>query len=158
MDSILQTLPDDLVFDIFKRLQTNYLYLIAETCTRFLDLASMEYRRRHPEKFACISLVGDRIVLQPKDDDVQVFGRKFLNLMVRSDGRNFRLDDDLLRFILVNCSINLQMLRFEAVMLHVDQLQAMQHMLHRIDKLVLHKCDMNDDFYDNLLRYCHHYY
>lgn len=154
MDSTLQMLPDDLVFDIFKRLQTNYLYLIAETCTRFLDLTSIEYRRRHPEKFACISIVDERIVLHPKDDDVQVFGRKFLNLIVHSHGRHFRLEDDLLRFILFNCSVNLQMLRFQEAMLHVDQLQAMQHMLHRIETLVLHKCGMNDDFYDYLLRHC----
>lgn len=153
--STLETLPDDLVFDIFKRLQTNYLYLIAETCTRFLDLTSIEYRRRHPEKFACVSSIDDRIVLHPKDDDVQVFGRKFLNLILRSHGRHFRLNDDLLHFVLLNCSVNLLMLRFQEVMLHADQLQAMQHMLHRIETLVLHKCGLNDDFFDYLLRHCH---
>lgn len=129
----METLPDDSVFDIFKRLPTNYLYVLAETCTRFLDLASIEYRRRHPEKFACISLGENRILLQPNDDDVQVFGRKFLNLIIRGHGRNFRIDDDLLRFYKTNCSVNLQMLRLQEMMLHAEQLKAIQCTLNRIN-------------------------
>lgn len=136
----METLPDDLVFAIFNRLQTNYLYLLAETCTRFLDLTSIEYRQRHPNKFARVSLSGDKIVLQPNDDDVQVFGRKFLNLIWRSHGRNYRFDDDLLRFIVQNCSVNLKMLRFDEVMLHADQLEAIQHMLHRVNVCATFMC------------------
>lgn len=155
MDVSLETLPDDSIFDIFKRLQTNYLYLIAQTCTRFLDLTSMEYRRRYPNKFVCICMSGDKINLLPNADDVQIFGRKFLNLMLRGHGRNFRFDDELLQFVWINCSVNLQMLRFDMVMLHEDQLKAIHHMLNRLDTLVLHKCGMDGDFYDTLLRHCH---
>lgn len=151
----MEILPDDVVFDILKRLPTNHLYLMAESCMRFLDLAAIEYRRRYPEKFAAISVMGEKIVLQPNDHDVQIFGRKFLNLIIRSYGRNFCLDDGLLRFILVHCSVNLKMLRFEEVMLHENQLMAMQHMLNRVEQLVLHKCGMNADFYDHLLHHCH---
>lgn len=133
-ENTFETQPDDSVFAILERLQTNHLYLIGETCRRFLDLTSIEYRRRYPEKFACVSVNNDRIVLQPTDYDVQIFGRKFLNLIVRSHGRHCRFDDGLLQFILFNCSVNLQMLRFEEAMLHVDQLQAIQHMLHRVEK------------------------
>lgn len=133
MDVSLETLPDDVIFAILKRLQTNYLYLIAETCTRFLDLTSIEYRQRYPDKFACVALIGEKIQLYPKDDDVQVFGRKFLNLVIRSHGRNCRFEDDLLKFVIFNCSVNLKMLRLDEVMLHADQLELIQHMLHRIE-------------------------
>lgn len=156
MDLTLDNLPDDLLFDILKKLQTNYLYLVAGICKRFLDLAAIDYRRRHPEKFTCISIINDKIVLQPVAEDVQTFGRKFLNLILRSHGRNFNFEAELMQFVLCNCSSNLQMLRFEEVMLNANQLQAMQHILHRLDKLVLHKCGIDSDFYDNLLCHCHH--
>lgn len=151
----MELLPDDSVFDIFKRLPTNYLYSIAETSKRFLDLTSIEYRRRHPDKYVCIGWKDDRIALFPKHDDVHVFGRKFLNLMLYSCGRNNRFDDELLQFVVANCSMNWQQLRFEQAMLHEDQLQTIHHMMHRIEKLVLNKCGMNGDFFDILLRHCH---
>lgn len=133
MDHTIEMLPDDSVLDILRRLRTNYLYTFGETCRRFLDLTSIEYRRRYPEKFACISVNNDRIVLHPTDYDVQIFGRKFLNLIIRSHGRHFRFDDGLLLFVLVNCSVNLRMLRLEEVMLHADHLQTIQHMLQRVE-------------------------
>lgn len=150
----LQSLNEDCVFEILNRLPTNYLYTIAETCTRLLNMAAIEYRRRHAEKYVCVSMIENNIVLLPNEHDVQMFGHKFLNLVVRGGGRNHRLDDRHLNFILLNCSTNLQILRFEEVMLRKEQLQAMKHMLHRVEKLVLHKCGMMEDIYDSLLRNC----
>lgn len=94
----LQTLNEDCVFEVLNRLPTNYLYTIAETCTRLLDQAAIEYRRRHTEKCVCISMIDNKIVLLPNEHDVQMFGHKFLNLVVRGIGRNHRLDDRLLGF------------------------------------------------------------
>lgn len=151
----LETLSDDCVFDIFNHLPTNYLYSIAQTCVRLLDLASIQYRRRHPEKYACVSVVNDEIVLEPKEDDVFMFGRKFLNLKIRNNSRNIRFDHQMLEFMLLNCSTNLQTIRFEEVMLQRNQMEVIKHMLNRIETLVLHKCGLNDDFYDTLLINCH---
>lgn len=113
----LQTLSEDCVFEVFDRLPTNYLYIIAETCTRFHDLASIQYRRRHPEKYVHISMVDENIVLLPNDHDVQMFGRKFLNAIIHGDGRNCRFEGKLLDFIVDNCSSSLQTVRFEEVRL-----------------------------------------
>lgn len=151
----LETLNEDCVFEILDRLPTNYLYTIAKICTRFIDLASIQYRRKHPEKFVCLSMIDERIALLPNEYDVQLFGHKFLNMMICGDNRNSRWDDGLIQFILTNCSSNLQMIRFERAMLQSVQLKAMQHMFHRLETLVLHECGMIDDFYDNLLSKCH---
>lgn len=151
----LETLSEDCVFEVLDRLPKNYLYPVAETCTRLLDLASIQYRRLCPGKYTCLSMVDDKVVLLPNEHDVQMFGRKFLNLIICSGGRNVRLDDKLLQFVLLNCSTSLQMLRFEEVMLQKVQLEAMKHMIHRVNTLVLHKCGMNDEFYDCLLRHCY---
>lgn len=151
----LTALSDDCLFEILNRLPTNYLYTIAETCTRLFDVAAIEYRRRHPNKFACLSMFDEKIVLHPNDYDVQTFGRKFLNLIIRGNGRNHQLSAEFLEYIILNCSSNLKMLRFEEMMLKTEQLQIFKHMLYRTETLVLHKCGMIDDFYDSLLRYCH---
>ncbi|XP_055300144.1 uncharacterized protein LOC129567353 isoform X2 [Sitodiplosis mosellana] len=154
-EQTMETLSEDCVFEIFDRLPTKYLYQIAETCTRFFDLASIQYRRQHPEKFVCLTVIDDKIVLLPNEYDVKLFGRKFLNIMIRGDGRNCRWEDALLQFILANCSASLQMIRFEKAMLKSVQLKAMHHMFHRLETVVLHECGMTDDFYDSLLSACH---
>lgn len=153
-DLTLETLGEDCIFEIFDRLPTNYLYPIAETCRRFYDLASIQYRRKHPEKFVCLTMIDEKIVLLPNEYDVKLFGRKFLNVIIRGDGRNCRWEDGLLQFMLYNCSSNLQMIRFEKAMLQRVQLNSMQHMFHRLGTVVLHECGMIDDFYDCLLREC----
>lgn len=150
----METLSEDCVFEILDRLQTNYLYTIAETCTRFFDLASIQYRRRHPEKFVCLLMMDEKIALLPDEYDVKLFGRKFLNVMIRGESRNCRWDDELLQFILTNCSSSLQMIRFERAMLQSVQLKRMHHMLHRVETVVIHECGMIDDFYDCLLSEC----
>lgn len=151
----LETLSEDCIFEIMDRLATNYLYTIALTCTRFYNLAAIQYRRKHPEKYACVSVIDDKIVLLPDEYDVKLFGRKFLNLIIRSEGRNVAFEDELIDFIWANCSSNLQIVRFEEAMLLGAQLKRMENMLHRVETLVLHKCGMNDDFYDCLLSKCH---
>lgn len=151
----LQTLNDDCVFEILVRLPTNYLYTIGETCTRLFNLAAIQYRHIHPEKFACVTMIKDKIVLLPDQHDVQMFGRKFLNMVIRGYGRNYKWDDDLLEFILINCSSNWRIVRFEEAMLQDTKITTIKNMLHRVDSMVLHKCGMLDDFYNGLLSKCH---
>lgn len=152
---VLETLSDDCVFEIFNCLSTECLHSVAKTCTRFFELASIQYRRKYPEKFVTMSMIDDQIVLMPDEYDVKAFGRKFLNLVIRGEGRNYRLEDKLFRFIFVNCSSNLQTVRFEEAMLQGTQLIMMKNMFYRIETLVLHKCGMTDDLYDCLLSACH---
>lgn len=151
----LETLCEDCVFEILDRLPTNYLYTIVKTCTRLFDLASIQYRRKHPEKFVCFTIIDEKIALLPNEYDAKLFGRKFLNVIIRGDGRNCRWENELLQFILGNCSSNLQMIRFEKAMLQRVQLKQIQHMFHRAETLILHECGMIDDFYDSLLSECH---
>lgn len=151
----LDTLNDDCVFEILKRLPTNYLYTIAETCARLYDLSAIQYRYKHQNKFVCLTMNGDKVEMLPDEHDVKIFGRKFLNMFIYGYGRNYNLDTDLLQFIQLNCSPNWQILRFENAMLDELQLKLVKNMMHRVETLVIHKCGMLDDFYDGLLSECH---
>lgn len=106
-------------------------------------------------KFACITMIGEDVAILPSQYDVQKFGRKFLNLIILGYGSNYPMEDELLQYILLNCSPNLLAIRFEHVMLQKEQLQLIKHMFHRAHTVVLHKCGMVDDFYDCLLKDCH---
>lgn len=132
----------------------SYLYTVAETCKQFSDLAAIQYRRNYPNKYAGVTMIGEKVVLFPNDYDVKVFGRKFLNLCIRGDGLNHPLENELLEYILLNCSPNLQSIRFEHVMLNADQLNSLKQMLHRVETVVLHKCGMTGDFHETLLSKC----
>lgn len=150
-----ETLGEDCVFEILDRLPANNLNAVAETCTQLWELASIQYRRLHPEKYICVSVVDENIEVTPNELDVKKFGWKFLNLIIRGEGRHFRWNDTVCNVILRNCSINLQMIRLEKAMLNSSDLNAMKKILGRIETIILHECGMTDDIYDCLLSACH---
>lgn len=150
-----ETFSEDCLFEVMDRLPTNYLYTIALTCTRLYDLAAIQYRRKHPEKYVCFTVIDDKIVLLPDEYDVKLFGRKFLNVIIRGESRNVALEEELIDYIRESCSPNMRIIRFEEAMLLGEQLNRLADMLQRVETLVLNKCGMNEDFYDCLLSKCH---
>ncbi|XP_031623835.1 uncharacterized protein LOC116341106 [Contarinia nasturtii] len=151
----LDELGEDCLFEILNRLPAKNLYAMADTCTQFLSLASIQYRRLHPEKYIRVSIVDEKIEVTPNEHDVKKFGWKFLNLIICGEGRHFRWNDGSLNCILSDCSKNLQMIRFEKAMLNGLHLNVLKMMCSRTETIVLHECGINDDIYDCLLNACH---
>lgn len=150
----LSELNDDCIFEIFDRMPSNCLYAMADTCTRFLDLSGIQYRRENPSKFVCFEFADDKVNKTPNGIDIQYFGCKLLNVIIRGESRNVHMTEFALNYLVTNCSANWKMVRFEQMMLSKFHTDAMKHFFHHIETVVFHKCAMVDDFYEYFLKHC----
>lgn len=145
---------DDCIFEIFDRLTHDSLLEMALTCKRFHGLAAIQYRRQNPTKSVYFQVLADTVDIQPKELDIQIFGTKLLNVVIRGVGQNWHMAEHALHYIATNCSTSLKSVRFECMMLSRVHLDALKHLLHRIEKLAFHKVTFIHDFYKDFLRHC----
>lgn len=153
--SPLSNLSDDCVLEILDRMPDNSLFIVAETCKRFLELASIQYRRVHPTKSVCFLITEDAVEMYPLNHGViKLFGLKLLNVVIRGIGQNCHLPQHGMNFIANHCSPNLKSVRFENMMLTKAKTDTIKHQLRRVESLTFHRTTFVDDFYDDFLRHC----
>lgn len=153
--SPLSTLSDDCVLEIFGRMPDIGLLVMANTCKRFRDLAAIQYRRVHPTKAVRFHITEDKVEIHPLNHwDVQAFGHKMLNVVIRGVGQNWHMGEHGLTHIATNCSPSLKTVRFEHMMLSKLHTQALGHLLHRVESLTFHRTTFIDDFFQDFLVHC----
>lgn len=150
----LSNLNDDCVLEILDRIPHTSLVMMAMTNKRFHELAAIQYRRNNPTKSVCFQILEDTVEIQPNQPDIQIFGNKLLNVVIRGGGQNWHMAEHALHYIADNCSPNLKNLRFERMMLSRIHMNAIRHLLQRVEKLTFHKSAFIDDFYTDLLQHC----
>lgn len=154
LDHSIEDLNDDCIFEIFQRMPCDSLFAMAKTCTRFSQLAGIQYRRLHPTKTVYYQILDDTVEMRPKVMDIQTFGSKLLHVVIRGEGQNWHMAEHAIHYIATHCSPDLISVRFENMMLSKVHTAALKHLLHRVEKLTFHKTTFVDDFYYDFLRHC----
>lgn len=154
-DKNLMDLQSDCLFHIFDRLTTDDLFEVSATCKRLFDLTGYHYEAKHPSQFMRISIKDeDQVQLHPNEKVVKYFGRKFRHLIIRGESRHSRIPENIMNFMQHECRKDLKSIRFEKVMLDESQAYELKDFLENAETIILHECNVADDFYTHFLRYC----